>query len=393
MPRPPLPIGAWGKISRKEISPGVWRALARFRDFDGVTRQLEKTVPGRSGAAAERALILEMQDRANSVGADITRESRISAIVPLWWAEQEDKKLAERSIDRYRQIMDGYVLPGVGSLRVREATVPALERFLRATSAASGKTTAKQSKTVLSGILAIAVRHGALDSNPLRDVAPIRVESPKVRALTVDEVRALRAGLQAWQTEDQPRGRKRSTDLLDVVDLMLATGCRIGEALGVRWSDIDLAVSPATVTINGTLIYVQGQGIKWQEHPKSEGSNLTFSLPAFARDMLFRRSTEALRNPYDVVFPSASNTLRDPNNYRKQWREARGDIGFDWVTPHSFRKSVGTVLANSEGVSAATAQLGHSSESVTKKHYVQRNIAAPDHADILQQFGTAADAG
>lgn len=119
MPRPPLPIGSWGKISRKEISPGVWRAIARFRDFDGVTRQLEKTVPGRSGAAAERALIIDMQDRANSVGADITRETRLNAVIELWWTEAKDKRLAERTLDRYRQVLDSHVIPGIGSLRVR----------------------------------------------------------------------------------------------------------------------------------------------------------------------------------------------------------------------------------------------------------------------------------
>lgn len=391
MARPPLPIGAWGRISRKEITPGVWRALARFRDFDGVTRQLEKTVPGRSGAAAERALIIEMQDRANSVGADITRESRLSAVVPLWWSEQEEKNLAANTRTRYESVVDRHILPGVGNLRIREATVPALDRFLRAIKENTGATTAKHAKTILSGVLGLAVRHGALDSNPLRDVATVKVSTPTVRALTVDEARALRAGLAQWQQQAPAKhGRERSADLLDVVDLMLATGCRIGEALGIRWADVDLKATPATVTINGTVVYVKGDGMIWQAHPKSEGSRQTYALPAFARDMLFRRSTDATPNPYDVVFPSTSGSLRYPSSYRKQWRDARAALGFEWVTPHTFRKSVGTILANEHGVGAAMAQLGHSSESVTSKHYVQRNLNAPDHAALLEQFGSAA---
>lgn len=127
--------------------------------------------------------------------------------------------------------------------------------------------------------------------------------------------------------------------------------------------------------------------MKWQPHPKSEGSRLTYSLPSFARDMLFRRTTEASRNPYDVVFPSSVDKLRDPSSYRKQWNMAREAIGFEWVTPHTFRKSVGTILANAEGVGAAAAQVGHSSASVTTKHYVQKNTNAPDHAAVLEQFG------
>jgi|SRR5699024_12418278 len=34
MVRPPLPLGSWGKMSRDEIAPGVWRAMCGFRDFD-----------------------------------------------------------------------------------------------------------------------------------------------------------------------------------------------------------------------------------------------------------------------------------------------------------------------------------------------------------------------
>lgn len=87
------------------------------------------------------------------------------------------------------------------------------------------------------------------------------------------------------------------------------------------------------------------------------------------------------------MFPSATGTLRDPGNFRKQWRAARDDIGFQWVTPHTFRKSVGTLLANAEGMASASAQLGHSNEQVTSRHYVQKTHEAPDMTALLQAFG------
>ena len=68
MSRPPLQIGTWGKISRDEVSPGVWRAMARFRDFDGVTRKVEARAAATSkndkGGKAERLLIAALTDRA-----------------------------------------------------------------------------------------------------------------------------------------------------------------------------------------------------------------------------------------------------------------------------------------------------------------------------------------
>lgn len=386
MPRPPLPIGSWGKISRDQPSPGVHRAMCRFRDFDGVTRKVEAR--STTGAKAERELITKLQDRAAPAGQDIHSSMRVSALVPIWWAEFEDKDRAINTRRRYRETLDLHILPGVGSLRIRECTVSALDRFLKALRASSGDGAAKVAKSVLSGVLALAVRHGALDSNPLRDVAPVPTKRSTVRALTVNEVVALRAGLAAWQSEEQPNRRhRRTTDLLDVVDLMLATGCRISEALALRWSDVNLGETP-TVTIAGAVIVDPDRGVVLQDHPKSSGSRQTYRLPQFAVNMLLRRQVEQLEgNSYDVVFPSSTGTLRDPSNFRKQWRTARQALGFEWVTPHTFRKSVGTILANTQGLAAASRQLGHSNEQITAKHYVQRLAEAPDMSQVLEAFG------
>jgi integrase len=93
-------------------------------------------------------------------------------------------------------------------------------------------------------------------------------------------------------------------------------------------------------------------------------------------------------NPRDVVFPSSTGTLREPGNFRKQGRSARDDIGFQWVTPHTFRKSVGTPLANANGLASASAQLGHSNEQITSRHYVQKTHQAPDMTELLQGFAS-----
>lgn len=388
MPRPPLPLGSWGKISRDQPAPGAWRAMCRFRDFDGVTRKVEAR--STTGAKAERELIAKLQDRAAPAGQDITGVMRVSELVPLWWSEFEEQDRAINTRKRYRQTLDLHVIPALGNLRIRECTVSRVDRFLKALRVSSGDASAKLAKTVLAAALGLAVRHGALESNPLRDVAAIPSKKSTVRALTVTEVVALRTGLATWQEEDLRDGRRRRpTDLLDVIDVMLATGCRISEALAVRWKDIDLGENP-TLTISGAVIYDAGTGMVLQDHPKSSGSRQTYRLPQFAVNMLLRRQVEQLEgNPYDVVFPSATGTLRDPNNYRKQWRTAREAIGFDWVSPHTFRKSVGTILANTEGLAAASRQLGHASEQVTSKHYVQRTVEAPDFSRVLEAFGGA----
>lgn len=370
--------------------------MARFRDFDGITRKVEARASATSkndrGAKAERLLIAALTDRAMPAGEDITGDMRITKLALIWWAEFEDTGRALNTRRRYRDIMDNYVCPGVGGLRIREATVSTLDRFLKTMRIKHGNATAKLCKTVLSGMLGLAARHGALDGNPLRDVATIPTSHKEVRALTVTEVGALRTGLRQWEATKKQAGRYPTVDMLDVVDIMLATGARIGEALAIRWKDIDLKAPRPTVTVNGTIVYMPRQGLTIQDHPKSAHSRQRYFLPAFAVEMLLRRQIGQLEaNPWDVVFPSAVGSLRDPNNFRKQWRAARDELGFEWVTPHTFRKTVGTLLEASSGMAVASAQLGHSSENVTRKHYVQKTHEAPDNTTLLEAFGQRMD--
>ena len=73
-----------------------------------------------------------------------------------------------------------------------------------------------------------------MPNNPIRDVERIARPRKQVRALTNDEAAKLRAALRADEAAVV-------LDLRDLVDFMLGTGLRIGEACAVRWSAVDLA--------------------------------------------------------------------------------------------------------------------------------------------------------
>lgn len=387
LPRARLPLGTWGQITRMQLKPKIWRARAKFRSFDGSVRRYEAWGP--SGPKAEAALIHKLTLLIPVNEDEIGPEMQLRELSRIWWAEFEDLGRASNTSKRYRELLDTHILPGTGELTIREANVNSLDRFLKTIRTNSGATTAKMCKTILSGMLSLATRHGAINANPLREVAKIPIVVKEVRALTLDEVIALRKGVYAWQ---QPTGRPNGLhekDILDVVDMMLATGARIGEALAIRWTDVDLDAEKPTVTINGTVIKIKGMsGLKIQDHPKSSNSRQRYFLPSFAVEMLRKRQADTARtNDLGIVFASSVGTIRDPNGFRKQWREVREALGYDWVTPHTFRKSVGTILANTQGIAAATAQLGHSNEKITSKHYVQKTHQAPDNTEVLQAFG------
>lgn len=99
--------------------------------------------------------------------------------------------------------------------------------------------------------MGLAARHDAGDHNPMRNVSTITAEKKMTRALTLDEARRLRASLRADE-------RAMTRDIPVLVDFMLGTGLRIGEALAGTWDALDLEA--ATAEVRGTLTYVRGEG-------------------------------------------------------------------------------------------------------------------------------------
>src|SRR5450759_371054 len=221
MGRPPLPVGTFANISVRQVSPGRHRARCRFRDYDGQVRYVVRF--GASQSAAERNLKTAMVDRVTAAGpADLTRNARVTDLSAAWLLEVEASDLAKSTKARYATIVTQFINPGVGQLRLRELSVPAVDRLLRVVKEKHGATTAKGARSVMSGMVGMAMRHGAMTTNPTRDVAAISVPKKTVRALTVGEteqlVKKIRADTDA-----------RRLDLVDLVEFMLGTGARIGE--------------------------------------------------------------------------------------------------------------------------------------------------------------------
>lgn len=398
MGRPPLPVGTWGAIRVEPAPGGGFRARCRFRDFDGRTRDIERT--GKTRGAARAALTAGLVERSAPAGEDITASTRLQAVAEVWRAEKFPD-VAEQTRRRYRETLELHILPGLGALTVSECTVSRLDRFLKTISDQAGPSAARSCRSVLSGIMGLAVRHGAAATNPVRDVAGITVTPDEPRALTLDEVAAIRRTVAAWQAgtpadaAKPKRGRPPTQDLLDIVDLLLATGARIGELLAVRWEDVDL--DAGTVTLSGTIIRTDEKPARLlrQANPKTKSSERTLLLPRFALTALMRRRfSVTVANVHDVVFPSAAGTLRDPGSVRKQIQKVLTPAGMGWVSPHIFRKTVATVVAADRDLEAAAEQLGHAGGSdVTRRHYVQKANVGPDVRAALDALAPVEEIG
>ena len=56
------------------------------------------------------------------------------------------------------------------------------------------------------------------------------------------------------------------------------------------------------------------------------------------------------------------------------------------MTPHTFRKTVATLIDKEADTKSAAAQLGHASEQVTDTYYVAKPVLAPDVSEILEHL-------
>jgi integrase len=190
MGRPPLPVGTFANISVREVGPDRHRARCRFRDYDGQVRYVVRH--GASKSAAERNLKAALVDREQSAGGvGMTRNAKVVDLSAAWLLEVEASDLARSTKARYSTIVSQFINPGVGQLQLRELSVPAIDRLLRVIVEKHGATTAKGARSVMSGMVGMAIRHGAMTVNPTRDVAAISVPKKTVRALTPDETELL----------------------------------------------------------------------------------------------------------------------------------------------------------------------------------------------------------
>ncbi|MCZ4077851.1 tyrosine-type recombinase/integrase [Rhodococcus sp. H36-A4] len=310
-------------------------------------------------------------------------------LLALWIATPPPRGTrSPQTLAGYQRCIDKVIAPELSKVRLHEATTGRIETFLQAVRTVSGK---RDARGILSQAFALAARLDAVDYNPAADTSRAPTSSNSARALTVADVHELRRRVLAWQDRDLGDGTKRfgpdrAHDLAEIVDVMIGSGTRIGECLALRWQDIDGldGDGPVAVTISGTLVELAGTGVFRQDHPKTKSGHRTVTIPSFSADAL-RQRDRGIPSPEGLVFPSRLGTPRWPGNVRTSWRQVRGD-DYTWVKPHSFRKTVGAMVERELGLSAPSAQLGHSGSAVTEKHYIQRASMAPDVSSVLEKL-------
>lgn len=409
MGRAPLDMGKPGRITIRKLPPRpdtagklrpVFQARCRFRDFDGQTRLV--AAQGRTGTAAQNALLVKLDTRRGAGSAELKPASTFVQAAALWLTQVEATR-AGTTCDSYRQWLNGRVLPDLGHLRLAELRVGYLNTyFTRLRTQGYSASTRRMIRKVIRGPLNVAVQHEAIPANPLAAIDPIEGKPRQARSLTPEERRRLLEWLDG--ASDNPKERAaqdtaRRRELPDIVRVMLGTGLRIGELLGLRFTDLHL--DGATLVVNGEPVVVPylvvagnvvrevGKGLRFHEG-KTPAAKRVVPLPPFVADILRMRGQRARELGYDyapvfLALTADGPGWRDPKKVGGWLRDIRAWVGLEWMTTHTWRKTAATLL-DEAGLPARTIadQMGHVRISMTTDTYLGRGGFNPATAAALQ---------
>jgi integrase len=316
----------------------------------------------------------------------------VAELCDLYWEDAETgslitrrrapKKASTLLSDKGR--IDKHIRPLLGQMKVAAVTPADVEGFMRAV--ADGKTAARAktgkkrglsnvrggigtaSRTVglLGAIFTYAVRHRMRPDNPVHGVMR-PASGRRERRLSDDEYLALGKALQAAEAQ------KVWPAAIACVRFLALTGWRSGEALGLRWKEVDLVRRTAIL-------------------PDTKSGRSMRPLSHAACDVLrgLGRGADAA-----LVFPPTRGDGR-MSGFRKLWaRIAKlGELPAD-VTPHTLRHSFASMAAD-HGFGEATiaSMLGHRGHSITSRYTHSSDsvlLAASDvvAAAVAERMGDA----
>ena len=378
MARPKMPpfTLATIKLSPHPTLHGMVQARSRY--VDGHGKRQEVTASGKTDAAARRALAAKVNKaRDDYRGGDETlnQATRLTRAAAIWLDSKERERLSRATMRAYRGYVETSINEGVlSALTVAEANdVARIEAWLRGIADSRGETAARQSRKVLSGILALAERTGAIPAS----VMP-RAKTPGAKPGSVGDrhctdpecdtdcgKRHLDTGRAFTPAEADAVLRAADAAKADVGDLahfLFGTGVRISEALHcTAWADVDL--ERRTVRVRGT---------------KTREADRVLPLSADLAERLGRRAELHGRSGlvFGVVyFTSKLGQPRDRNNVGKAMRRVFAGAGVPWAGTHTFRRTVASWMDEAGASLAEIAnQLGHADTNVTAG-YLGRRVA------------------
>lgn len=386
MPRQRLAPGEHGKITDTRRA-GIFYATTYVRLHSGKLREREASSRKSEEDARrelKRRIAAELQ--AGEPAGVINRRTTLSELFEAWLpAKIAEDRIGERTATLYRDTWRLHGERQLGALRIGELTTGRADAHLKALPSSA----AIYMRIILVGMYGLAARFDVVKHNLMRETKTAKTERKPARALTPMELTRVREAVNIWCGQKGP-GPRRGRMLPAFVELLAATGVRPGEVLAIEWPDVDLLADPPIVTVTGTVVdagRVAGRPLHRQDERKGRAPAHTVTLPDFGAQVL--TELYGVTGPDGTVLKNRDGGLVSLSNIRSSLREALAPHeDLKWVTPHSFRRTVGTVVRDGLGVEAAQHQLGHAQLATTEGHYVQRVTTGPDTRAVLDKWAS-----
>lgn len=268
----------------------------------------------------------------------------------------------------YRDLVSRHIIPSIGKIRMEKLTPTDVRALLRAKSvevSARGRPLSPRTVQYIHSVLRRALEQARRDELLVRNVAalvtPPRGVSKEVQPLTPEDARKL---LHAT----------RDDRLYPLYAVAVALGLRRGEALALRWEDVDL--ENRTLRVAGTLQRVNGQ-LSISE-PKTARSRRVIPLPQVCVDALTahrarqceERHAAAVWPHPELVFTTSVGTPIEPRNLVRHFQQTCERTGIGKYRFHDLRHTCASLLL-AQGVEPRVIMdtLGHSVISTTLNLY------------------------
>ncbi len=248
-------------------SDGRWTASLNLGYEDGKRRRKSFYGATRREVAEKLAAALRDAQQGLPIAPD---RLTVGAFISKWMEDTARPALRPLTFRSYESIVRQHLLPAFGRTPLAKLTPADVQRYTNGKLAAGlSPYTVRNHHAVLRRCLNQAVRWEVIPRNVASVVSPPRITIEEVRPLTPEDARAFLRALDADR-------------LAALYTLTLTLGLRQGEALGLRWEDIDL--DAGTIAIRKTLQRVNGSYVLGE--PKTRRSRRSIALPEELRSIL-----------------------------------------------------------------------------------------------------------
>ena len=303
-------------------------------------------------------------------------------------------ELKERRGDKHSTIADyrsmtPRIYPAIGHIKLRELRPDHLNAFYsqlaqsgsnRRTGGTLSNCTIRRYHRFISVVLSQAVKEGLIPMNVAARAEPPKVEKHEPNYLQPETIPLMLDAL-----EREPLKWRM------LVHLMLVTGARRGEILGLKWENVDFDNS--RIYICRSISYTPDRGV-YESTPKTASSKRYVSLPQETMQMLKQyrtwQSGEILRlgeyyHRQGFVFSQDNGAPMHPDSVTDWLAKFSKRHGLPHINPHAFRHTMASMLYfNGVDSVSISKRLGHAQVSTTANIYAHVMEAADKkNADIL----------